>query len=49
MKDHAQFHSRVVPTKLSVAPRQHLTYSSSKLPKVVGSNISNPSNEVSAM
>ena len=49
MKDHAQFHSRVVPTKLSVAPRQHLTYSSSKIPKVVSSNIPDPSSEVSTV
>ena len=49
MKDHAQFRSCVVPTKLSAAPRQHLMYSSSKVPKAVGSNISNPSNDVSAV
>jgi len=48
-KYHVQFSSRPVHTKLSEVPRQHLTHSSSKVPRVVGGNIPNPSGEVSTV
>ena len=47
---HIQFSSHPVPTKLSAAPRQRpLTYSNSKVPKVVGGHIPDLSGEVSTM
>jgi len=49
-KYHVQFSSHPVPTRLSEVPRQRpLTYSKSKVPKVVGGNIPDPSYEVSTM
>ena len=48
-KYHVQFSSQPVHTKLSEVPRQHLTHSSSKVPRGVGSNIPNPSGEVSTV
>ena len=49
-KYHVQFSSHPVPTRLSEVPRQHpLTYSKSKVPKVVGGNIPDPSYEVSTI
>ena len=47
---HIQFSSHPVPTKLSAVSRQcPLTYSNSKVPKVVGGHIPDLSGEVSTM
>lgn len=48
-KYHVQFTNQTVPTKLGVLPKQHLTYSNHKVPRVVSGNIPDLSGEVSTL